>query len=386
MKNTTHKLKRIFAFTLILVGFSQTVNGQTNFNEYRPFYENDKFTNSTTTTDIRDLSSEKGQFLTRWSFDGDLTVTTNSIMVNNQTFDTISGLVIVTESQSNYTSSFTTERFVFQANTNNIFSFAIRQRNASGGNSTLTVSIVDDSGFSPIQGNNTLLVYDLSNASANEVRLSINNTTTISGSYRLEFNFNNSRKPNQNHSYLFSNLQTDLSLLPVTYANLEAKQVLEGVQVKWTTSEEINNSHFNIERSTDGENWDILGTVDGIGNSHQEVDYSFMDYNPANGLNLYRLEQVDFDGKSAHSDVMAVLVANAEKAPDLQLFPNPSTGQVSVQGIPYETIRVRNLSGKLLYEHKAQSKHDLQFLDKGIYFIEVVGLDANVSRHKFLKD
>lgn len=174
--------------------------------------------------------------------------------------------------------------------------------------------------------------------------------------------------------------------LPVTYANLEAKQVLEGVQVKWTTSEEINNSHFNIERSTDGENWDVLGTVDGIGNSHQEVDYSFMDYNPANGLNLYRLEQVDFDGKSAHSDVMAVLVANAENAPDLQLFPNPSTGQVSVQGIPYETIRVRNLSGKVIYEQKAQKNHDLQFLDRGIYFIEVVGLDANISRHKFLKD
>jgi len=174
--------------------------------------------------------------------------------------------------------------------------------------------------------------------------------------------------------------------LPVTYANLQAKQVLEGVQVKWTTSEEINNSHFNIERSTDGENWDLLGTVDGNGNSHQEISYSFTDYTPVNGLNLYRLEQVDFDGQAAYSDIMPVLISDKGAIQDVQLFPNPSSGGVSIQGIPYESMRVMNLSGKVLYENTNVSKHDLQFLDKGIYFIEIKGLDASVTRHKFLKD
>lgn len=261
--------------------------------------------------------------------------------------------------------------------------------NAGGTNvaKSLIVSIVNDdlTTVSSNSSNDILRTINLTNASTNAVNFKITNTSN-SGQYRIKLDYNVNGNVNNVPDLIMSNFQTDLSLLPVTYANLEAKQVLEGVQVKWTTSEEINNSHFNIERSTDGENWDVLGTVDGIGNSHQEVDYSFMDYNPANGLNLYRLEQVDFDGKSAHSDVMALLVANAENAPDLQVFPNPSTGQVSVQGIAYETIRVRNLSGKVIYEQKAQKNHDLQFLDRGIYFIEVVGLDANISRHKFLKD
>ncbi len=108
--------------------------------------------------------------------------------------------------------------------------------------------------------------------------------------------------------YRISNWSVDCNVvLPVELTdfkgtNEEGKNVLE-----WTTSSEINNSHFELHRSTDGQQFDLVTIVDGVGNSSEENSYKVEDDKFEEGkINYYRLKQVDFDGKEEVFDIISI--------------------------------------------------------------------------------
>lgn len=81
------------------------------------------------------------------------------------------------------------------------------------------------------------------------------------------------------------------------------------VEVTWSTINELNNSHFTVERSIDGTTWNEVSTINGAGNTNnQQIDYQIIDrINTQDGLILYyRLKQTDFDGAFSYSQVKAV--------------------------------------------------------------------------------
>ena len=84
--------------------------------------------------------------------------------------------------------------------------------------------------------------------------------------------------------------------LPVELTQFESFGYPQWNVVKWTTASENNSSHFDLESSTDGENWRKITTIPSAGNSIQELKYSYIDYN-LNELTYYRLQQFDIDGK-----------------------------------------------------------------------------------------
>ncbi|MEM6771174.1 MAG: hypothetical protein AAF597_11365, partial [Bacteroidota bacterium] len=93
--------------------------------------------------------------------------------------------------------------------------------------------------------------------------------------------------------YLFS---TD-AVLPVELTEFSATELpKQRVQLSWMTLTEDGNSHFDVERSTDGRTFTYLGAVAGAGDSDEEQWYDFVDENAATGVNYYRLRQVDLDG------------------------------------------------------------------------------------------
>ena len=79
-------------------------------------------------------------------------------------------------------------------------------------------------------------------------------------------------------------------------------------QLNWMTASEINNSHFEIERSYDGRDFEMIDHVSGNGNSQHQIDYSYTDASVSKLENtvFYRLKQVDFDGTSECSDIRVV--------------------------------------------------------------------------------
>ena len=76
--------------------------------------------------------------------------------------------------------------------------------------------------------------------------------------------------------------------------------------VEWTTNTEINNSHFILERSSDGVNWTEIEIIDGYGNSRETNTYRHKDLSSKSYINYYRLSQVDYDGNSQEIDVIKI--------------------------------------------------------------------------------
>jgi hypothetical protein len=103
--------------------------------------------------------------------------------------------------------------------------------------------------------------------------------------------------------------------------------------LSWSTAKEWNNSHFEIQRSVnDVKNWETIAEVNGAGYSDQILNYSFVDKNlPASGGNVfYRINQVDYDGKTSLSKTRAVRVERLNSANSWVAYPNPSASGTEI--------------------------------------------------------
>jgi hypothetical protein len=110
--------------------------------------------------------------------------------------------------------------------------------------------------------------------------------------------------------------------LPVQLIFFKAQLDGNSVVLHWQTASEINNSHFEIERSIDLQNFENIGEVAGNGTTSEVNDYTFKDLRPHSGLSYYRLRQVDFDGSYAYSTLAAVQMGGAAKV-GFRMFPQP---------------------------------------------------------------
>ena len=117
----------------------------------------------------------------------------------------------------------------------------------------------------------------------------------------------------------------DCIILPVELALFEAEYDpnYNMVDLTWVTQTEINMSHYDVERSIDGEFYEVINRVQGNGNTNMETQYIAIDNDPFSGVNYYRLKQFDRDGRFKYSEIRAVNVL--DPAYDvITLFPNPN--------------------------------------------------------------
>lgn len=92
--------------------------------------------------------------------------------------------------------------------------------------------------------------------------------------------------------------------LPITLVAWNGACDGKSVLLKWTTASEQDNDHFSIEKSRDANDWYVIGTAPGAGNSSSMISYSFVDKD-AQGLAYYRLRQTDHNGTSEVSHNIA---------------------------------------------------------------------------------
>jgi len=118
------------------------------------------------------------------------------------------------------------------------------------------------------------------------------------------------------------------SSLPIELLRFDAQKENESVACYWETASEIDNDYFLVERSADGIIYEPIGTMKGAGTSSQPHTYKLYDASPyLNVISYYRLIQVDFDGSTHISDIASV---NFLQNPEITLFPNPSSGQLTI--------------------------------------------------------
>lgn len=119
------------------------------------------------------------------------------------------------------------------------------------------------------------------------------------------------------------------SILPVTLSQFEANSLSqEQTMIEWTTSSEINSSHFEIQRSSDGKNYETIGTVFAAEQSISHIEYSFFDDSPNSGTNFYRLRMVDLDETFEFSNVKVVQLNSTMT--DMILSPNPTYDEINI--------------------------------------------------------
>lgn len=173
-------------------------------------------------------------------------------------------------------------------------------------------------------------------------------------------------------------------VLPIELISFNANLNGEVVEILWATASETNNEFYTLERSDDGVNWDIIGEVDGAGNSSERLDYNFTDFDPTPGLSYYRLKQTDYDGKLEYFAPVVVLYE-----PDnlFKVFPNPTVDVIQLttsSDLKNARILIKDLGGKLKISNVAYSPHqasvDLTALPTGVYILEILFPESVLSR------
>ena len=194
--------------------------------------------------------------------------------------------------------------------------------------------------------------------------------------------------------YASANMQyislVDYSTIPVELTSFTSIVVGSSVVLNWTTATEVNNQGFEIERSSDGLNFNQIGYVPGFGTTTEPKSYSYSDQSVNTGLYYYRLKQIDFDGSFTYSNVAEVEVSLPTKFSLEQNYPNPFNPSTSIQfSLPVDaqvTIGVYNLVGEKVAEvsngNFAAGSHRVNFdaasMTSGIYFyqIDAIAIDG----------
>ncbi|MFQ3599625.1 MAG: T9SS type A sorting domain-containing protein, partial [Chloroherpetonaceae bacterium] len=117
-------------------------------------------------------------------------------------------------------------------------------------------------------------------------------------------------------------LGSDDNQLPVELTNFGFRKVDAGIELRWTTTSELNNAGFEVERKSQGATWNTLGFVRGNGTTTEAQSYSFLD-RTASGKVQYRLKQLDFDGQFEYSPVIEVDAGLPKQFALEQNYPNP---------------------------------------------------------------
>lgn len=132
--------------------------------------------------------------------------------------------------------------------------------------------------------------------------------------------------------------------LPVNWLDFSVIRQNNDVVLKWTVAQELNNDHYEIERSTDGINFSLIANKPSLG-SYITKTYDHLDPNIKTlnaDLIYYRIKQVDIDGKFTYSPVRTVKLSKG----DILVYPNPAKSGFTVS-IPFLTLSDKNVLLKL---------------------------------------
>ena len=184
-----------------------------------------------------------------------------------------------------------------------------------------------------------------------------------------------------------------VTVLPVTLQPLVVVKKANISVLNWATLTEQNNDYFEVQKSMDGVSFTAIGKVISKGNSSANVDYNFNDNQPFNGMNYYRVKQVDKDGKSTYSNVVSTdfILKNGS----LHIFPNPATNIVTLNYSATQNgvlkCTITDVNGKLVKSFlvntvagKNSYTINLAELQSGTHLISMFN-DKEIISEKFVK-
>jgi hypothetical protein len=175
----------------------------------------------------------------------------------------------------------------------------------------------------------------------------------------------------------------------LAFFNLKCNE--DNVELYWQTASEHNSSHFAVERSVDGIEWEKLAEVTAAGNSTSILNYSFIDVSLlARTISYYRLIQIDFDGENETFGPLSS-TCEAINAFELVVSPNPSIGKfllkIDTKRSQEIDVKIYHTSGKemaneIISSTEGTSLHylNMEHLASGIYTLRAQHKGGTISK------
>jgi Secretion system C-terminal sorting domain len=163
--------------------------------------------------------------------------------------------------------------------------------------------------------------------------------------------------------------------LPITLIDFTATLVENKIELKWSTSAEVNNNFFTVQRSTSMIIWESIQQVAAAGNSKTVSNYSVSDQNPLIGKSYYRLMLTGLDGKQTYSLIRSVNLENAFS--NISVYPNPATDniRISFPSVGQYQVTLFNGNGQMIIPPVVSLGYSLLLnvskMETGFYFIHI---------------
>ncbi len=178
--------------------------------------------------------------------------------------------------------------------------------------------------------------------------------------------------------------------LPLKFISYELRVTNEKqIENTWTTANEINVSHFNIQRSINGRDFITIGSV----NANNKVlnKYSFTDELKTKDQDpktlYYRIVAVDNDGKTNYTEVRNVELGI--RSGGIKMYPNPASSILTVESSNAKELLITDYLGRTIKQINPTSEKsiiDIKELATGTYFLKVVYNNNQTEVKKFIKE
>lgn len=159
----------------------------------------------------------------------------------------------------------------------------------------------------------------------------------------------------------------------------------EGILCFWSTASETDNDYFMLEKSENGFDFTPIAMIKGMGTTGSKSDYNYLDPNPNNGINYYKITQVDFNGAEKYYKPVSIRFYKEEK---VNIASNPNnTGLFTLTtSKTIENIKITSSVGKTFYiDHPQQiSTIDLSENSLGTYFLTIEFSDGEIETDKLV--
>ena len=214
------------------------------------------------------------------------------------------------------------------------------------------------------------------------------NGLTLSSTSMVKFVFNlkgsgdivNPKSGNQ-FIYMDNFKANYTSILPVELLSFNGVKEKGGNVLSWSTASEINNDHFELERSYDGNSFESIYSVEGKGSYNGISNYAFYDNTFEKGVIYYRLKQVDNDGTTTYSKVISL---QDQQEISITRFSEKS---LNIGGENLTAIEVYDLNGKLIAVQTLNKdlssqtvSFDYSILSESIYLVRVIGGESSLTQ------
>jgi hypothetical protein len=283
-------------------------------------------------------------------------------------------------------------------------------------NSTTQVTIDADIWFSGISSvKHTSFTYPFSIDTMNTLKvissmlgfeklkgMFINNSTDTAGIVSQALNYNLlcdytgliALEPNDTIHFMINPF--DESMLSVKMESLSANQNHNNVIISWSTSSEINNLGFDIERKVNNSVYIKIGFIQGKGTTTVKQSYSFTDNNLASGSYTYRIKQIDVNGSVHYLKEINVEVGMPSIFSLEQNYPNPfnpaTTIKYQLPKAGFVTLKIYDILGRevaiLVKENQNVGRYSVDFnaskLSSGVYIYELRTRDFNSCKKMIL--